>query len=299
MKIRTLTFALVSALAIGSVAACGGTAAETQPQTSASAATRAPIGQSTHGLVKVFGDAFADVPLRPEQRADLEKLASAAEARHQPLFSSRKEIMTLLADQIEKGQLDRAALEAKLDKVSADAQKIRAEDEAALVKVHALLDKDQRAALADALESRMHGAHKAHRGGPMGHFGKMKELADELKLTDEQRAQIFATFKDARHEMRERHARAGAPEGAEGPKFRHDRRGPKLTDALREDQLDVTKLRHGPGPDAMKSMMSRGVTMGEKVLPILTPEQRKILADKIRSRVDQDPAAMFEPPAAH
>jgi Spy/CpxP family protein refolding chaperone len=313
---RSLIVTLIATLAAGSAVACGGTTAEPQTQTSAAAVTRAPIGQSTHGMVKVLGEALGDVPLRAEQRAELEKIAADADTRHAPLAVARKDLMTTLADQVAKGQLDRAALDAKMTQIRTDSERIRTEDGASLAKVHALLDKEQRAAFADALDARFEKFGRGHhakgaphaKGGFAGGFGHMKALADELKLTDEQRTQIFATFKDARAEMRahrgEKHDGAEGPDahvrGEGPPKFAHHRRGPKLSDAFRADKLDLTQL----GPKAeqhahMKSMIERGVTMGEKILPILTPEQRAILAAKIRARADKDPSEVLgAPPAA-
>ncbi|MCA9586043.1 MAG: Spy/CpxP family protein refolding chaperone [Myxococcales bacterium] len=319
---RTLIVTLIATLAAGSAVACGGTTAEPQTQTSAAAVTRAPIGQSTHGMVKVLGEALGEVPLRAEQRTELEKIATDADARHAPLAAARKDLMVTLADQVAKGQIDRAVLDAKMTQMRTDAERVRAEDGASLAKVHALLDKDQRAAFADALDARFekfgHGHHAKgaphaahHKGGFAGGFGHMKALADELKLTDEQKEKIFATFKEARAEMR---AHWGEKrEGAEGagpdarvrgegpPKFAQHRRGPKLSDAFRADKLDLTQL----GPKAeqhahMKSMIDRGVSMGEKILPILTPEQRAILAAKIKARADKDPSEVLgaPPPAA-
>ena len=44
--------------------------------------TRAPVAQSTHGPLKLIGDALGDVPLTASQRAAIEKLAADTEARH-------------------------------------------------------------------------------------------------------------------------------------------------------------------------------------------------------------------------
>src|SRR5690606_35598027 len=100
-----LAFALVLAPA---AVACGGTVE--QPQTTASAATKAPVGANTHGFVKVIGEALGEVPLRADQRSELEQLATEADARHASLAQGRKELMAAIAEQLEAGAVDRAAL---------------------------------------------------------------------------------------------------------------------------------------------------------------------------------------------
>jgi Spy/CpxP family protein refolding chaperone len=267
------------------VVGCSG-AEQQAPQTSASALTKAPIGASTHGVVKLVGEALGDVGLRPEQRTELEKLASAAEARHVAMIDGRKELMNAVADQVEKGAIDRAALQPRIDRVVADMERSRPDDRAAMLKLHALLDGEQRNAFVDALESRMKarhhggpGAHEGkHHGGPREGFARMKQLADDLKLTEEQRTQIKDALKEAHGEgrdwrkmggeLRERmHAGKGALESFRTDKF--DPPQPSL-----DKKVDLReKVAQGE---------ARMIGVAEKILPILTPEQRKIAADKLR-----------------
>ena len=114
--VRSLFLSLTVLGGASFVVACGGSV-EHSPQTSAAAATKAPIGTNTHGFVKVVGDALGEVALRPEQRTEIEKLAQDAEARHAPMFEGRKELMLAFADQIERGTIDKAALQPKIDRV--------------------------------------------------------------------------------------------------------------------------------------------------------------------------------------
>src|SRR5262249_1012851 len=157
------------------------------PQTTASAATKAPVATTSHGVVRMVGEALGEVPLRADQRATIEKLAQEAEDRHTPMVSGRRQLMLAFADQIETGTIDKAALEAQIDRVMADLEKTRAQDRAAIVKLHDVLDADQRNAFVDALEKQM----KAKQGEAfdrMGGVARLKHLADELKLTDDQRS---------------------------------------------------------------------------------------------------------------
>lgn len=283
MKLTSL--ALLAALAVVpvSVVACGGSVEA--PQTAAGT-SRAPVGSNTHGFVKVAGEALGEVPLRNEQRSELEKLATEADQRHAALADGRKELANAIADQVEKATIDRTALQPKIDRVVADFEKVRPADQAALARMHAILDNDQRNAFVDALEKKMQEARGEHHEGG---FGPMIKLADELKLTEAQRDQIKTVLMEARKD----HAR-GPHERPEGWKAHHG--GPKKAfESFRTDKFDANAV--GPGGDA-KEHVAKGTThvlgVAEKILPILTPEQRKIAADKLRTM-----SANGETPFAH
>jgi Spy/CpxP family protein refolding chaperone len=278
------TLALLSTLALvpASVVACGGSV-EAPPQTSASAATKAPVGASTHGIVKIVGEALGEVPLRADQRTELEKLATEADARHAATADGRKALMATIADQIEKGSIDRAALQPKIDRLVADMEKVRPGDQAALARVHAILDPQQRNAFVDALEKQMHERHGVHAkvDGARKGFGHVKQLADDLELTDEQRTKIREVMMEGRKEW----GHEGGPHHRGG----HDAKarlhgGKKALEAFRSDKFDPAAA--GPQGD-MKERAAEGTThmigVAEKILPILTPEQRKIAADKVRA----------------
>jgi Spy/CpxP family protein refolding chaperone len=308
---RSIALSLsVACLSLGAVA-CGGTVE--QPQTTASAATKAPVGTNTHGVVKLVGEALGEVPLRPDQRAELEKLAQEAEARHALLAERRKELMLAIADQVEKGAIDRAALEPTIDRLTADLEKARTEDRAAITRLHAILDKDQRNAFVDALEGQMEAkgeafahAHGKHGKKGFAGFAKMKQLADELKLTEEQRSQIREAMKASFKERFEhsdqmvkdgpkRHAKHFRGEGARaGRGAKHHRFGKHALEAFREDEFDIEAVAPPVRGKVMAAAGTERMTaMAEKILPILTAEQRKIAADKLRSTAQSGDSPSF------
>jgi Spy/CpxP family protein refolding chaperone len=288
-NVRSYVFA--AALGLGSLSAvgCGGSVEQPQTQTQASAASKAPVAPQTHGVVKLFGEALGEVSLRPEQRTELEKLAIAADQRHAAMADGKKDLMLTLADQIEKGSVDKGALQPKIDRIVADAEKGRPDDQAALARVHAILDPDQRNAFADALEAKFKGKHHGH-GGPSGEKGEkgengdhpkmggmhgMMQLAADLKLTDEQKTQIKDAIKSGHegrdgHSFREMHQRMGE--------------GKKVMDSFRTEKFDPSAAT--PATEQLRTRVTAGtgrmVGIVEKVVPILTPEQRKIAADKLR-----------------
>jgi Spy/CpxP family protein refolding chaperone len=287
----TLALPLALALSVGSLAAVGCGGSVEQPQTQATAASKAPLAAQSRGVVKLFGEALGDVELRADQRTELEKLAVAADARHAAMAAGKKDLMLALADQVEKGSIDRAALQPKIDRIVGDLEKARPEDNAALVRMHALLDANQRNAFVDALESRFkgkrHGKHGGEKGeagehaeqaGPMAGMHAMKQLADDLKLTDDQRSQIKDALKSGRegHSFREMRDRMGE--------------GKKALESFRTDTFDPNAA--GPPPAELRARAAAGtgrvVGIAEKVLPILTPEQRKLAAEKLRTLAGTD-----------
>lgn len=291
--VRSIAFC-VAALGLSVTAvACGGTVE--QPASTASALTKAPVGANTHGMVKVFGDALGEVSLRADQRVEIEKLASDAEARHAPQVEARKQLMLAFADQVEKGSIDTAALQPQIDGVTAGMEKTRDEDRAALTKLHSLLDADQRGAFVDALEKQMKAKREEHFGhGRMGGFAKLKQLGDDLKLTDDQRSQIRDALHGAGREAKEawkEHAHEG---GFARHEWNGEAPGKKAFEAFREDHFDFDKV--APKHD-MKGMARFGTerinAVAQKVLPILTPEQRKIAADKIRAMAAAGDASLL------
>ena len=279
----------LSALSASTLAAIGCGGSVEQPQTQASAGQKAPVAPQTHGVVKMFGEALGEVALGPDQRTELEKLAVTADARHAAMADGKKDLMLAIADQIDKGSIDKAALQPKIDRIVADLEKRRPEDSAALTRMHAILDPEQRNAFVDALESRFKGKHhggghhgekgpkgeaaeKGEHRGRMGGMHAMKQLADDLKLTDDQKSQIKDVLKGAHegHSFREMGERMGE--------------GKKVLESFRTDKFDASSA--APPPETLRARAATGssrfIGIAEKVLPILTPDQRKIAADKLR-----------------
>jgi hypothetical protein len=70
MALRPLVYALPLAieLGLGSLGCSGSAGNEPVAAAPETATTRAPVAQSSHGAVKVFGDALGYVPLTASQR---------------------------------------------------------------------------------------------------------------------------------------------------------------------------------------------------------------------------------------
>jgi Spy/CpxP family protein refolding chaperone len=277
-SISRAAFSLTLALVLPGISplACGGSTA-TEQASAIPGASRAPVAQSTHGQIKFLADALGDVPLTAAQRSEIENLASGAESRRTAVRAARRDLMLLIADEIDAGTIDSATLQPKIDAVAAAAQSVQPADRAAFERLHAVLAPDQRVAFVDAVQARIHER--------FGHFGEnhpMKQWAEDLKLNDDQRDQIRAALRQSFAS-----AQGGQPRSWAG------RPHPgKVLEAFKSDQFSMDQV--APARDVGQTataMSQRFVDVATRVLPILTPEQRTIAAGKIRERAN---SAEFE-----
>jgi Spy/CpxP family protein refolding chaperone len=259
-------------------AACGGTVAQPEPtsQATAAEATRAPVAVQAHGIVHAVGAALGEVPLRPDQRTEIEKLAADAEARHGQVAQARNDFLAALAGQVEQGTVDRPALQPKVDAVTAAMQAARPADQAAFERLHAILDPSQRVAFVNALEAHAHEGHDdgARPGG--AHHEGMRAWARDLHLTDDQKTQI----KDG---MR---ARFGERDRAHEEEHHHgEGHGGHMLEAFKSDHFVMAELAPpGAAEGRVHAIEERLLGMAEVAVPILTPEQRTLAAQKLRAR---------------
>jgi hypothetical protein len=244
------------------------------------------VAVAAHGQVKVLGEALAAVPLRADQRAEIEQLASDAETRHGAAKSARAALMTALADQMQRGSIDRVALQPRIDAAAAAFTQSRPADRAGMERLHALLDASQRGAFVDALEAKFEAQHESRTQERQAGHGMLKEWATDLSLSDAQQAQI----KDQLHAM---HAMKEGAEGHHGAWKQGVHHGKQVMEAFRGERfvLDEIAPQADPQPKA-GAMADRMISLAEVVLPILTPEQRSLAAAKLRARAEQMAADM-------
>jgi Spy/CpxP family protein refolding chaperone len=273
MMIRSHRFArsLVLLVAVAGVPALGCGGAQTAGATSQPGAVRAPVAPNANADIKIFTDALSDVPLTPPQRSEVDKLASDADGRHGAIASARKGLELAIADQVDAGKIDRAALQPKIDAVVAAVQQTQVPDRAAFERLHAILDPDQRVAFVNALEAQI-GA----RMGEMRHGKRMREWADALKLSDDQRSRIREMLKQ---HVEETHPMQAAEHGAE--------RGAKILGAFKSDRFVFDEV--APAQDLHERVAGatdRFLGLAVQVLPLLTPEQRTAASQRLRSKAD-------------
>jgi Spy/CpxP family protein refolding chaperone len=287
-----LGLVLVSSLVLSSLGTIGcgsaGTEPQTQTQTGTTAtdsnATIAPVAVGSHGMVKFVGDALSQVALRADQRVAIEKLATDAEARHQSALPLRTNLANAIAAQVEAGKIDQAALQPQIDALTANWEAQRPLDHAAFQKMHDLLDATQRQAFVDAVHANMQAKKSAHHGG---HGEKMQEWATALNLTDAQKDQIKssmqAEFVAHKGEMMQH-----LQDGKDGKDGEHAGPGGgrgHILDNFAADNFNVDQaMPQGDAKQHVAEMTTHGLHFVEIVMPTLTPDQRKLAADKIRAK---------------
>jgi LTXXQ motif family protein len=271
--LRRSLLALSLALAVPALG-CGGSVTSEPPQTADTATTKAPVAVNAHGPVKLFGEALGDVPLTAAQRAQIEQLATGAEARHADARAARKDLMTVLATQVQAGQIDRAALQPKIDALTAAMQKAQPGDRAAFEQLHAILDPQQRTEFVDAVKAHV-GAHK----GEMHDKHPMKQWAADLQLSDDQSAQIKSAIMDRMH--------AAAASGGAHDWSQAKHQGQAMMAAFEQDRFVMNEV--APPRDVqaqVAKMADHMLGFVEAALPVLTPQQRVIAAQKLVEHAD-------------
>jgi len=172
-----------------------------------------------------------------------------------------------VALQIEAGRIDRAALEPKLTEFATAWGTTRSGDAAAVERLHAILDADQRADLVEALRN-------SREEGRRGKGERLLMLADELSLTSDQMLKIREVLVQRRAERKRDKNKDGAGRGK--------RRFEGMLDAFETEEFSLDQV---PAADELrdKAMRRAERMLGtiEAVLPILTAEQRKLAAAKL------------------
>jgi Spy/CpxP family protein refolding chaperone len=258
---RVVWGSLVAALA---VAACGSSA---ESEAAAQAGLSEDPPEVAHaGFIR---EALAKVSLRADQKPLVEQLGREAEARHEPIRKARMDLQGAIADEVAAGKIDRAALKPQIDALLGAIDQSRAADRVALGRLHDILDKDQRGQFVDALESHFGRGGHGH-GGP----GNARRWASDLNLSDQQRDQIRAAL----------HAKFQGQRDAMKEQWKATReQGRQMLESFRQDQFT-------PAPNAVfgRDKLEHGVTrmidLADAAVPLLTPEQRAIAAQKLRTQ---------------
>lgn len=282
-----LSFALATSAA--ALSACG---------THASADAAAPAAEDGADALQVAEAHDAPLPplfhvegltLRPEQKTRIDQIRTDLRASMQPMKDARKAYTDTLAAGVEAGLVDREKLDAAAARIAAAADASRAPMQKALVDLHATLDPEQRRQLVQTMKDRgPHGPGVAHDGDPAkaeGARGKhgshghpraqMKKLAEDLKLTDEQ--------KDAFKEQMKAEMRAAKHDG--GEKHRGGREHMKaMAESFASDTFDPKTMDHAKPGDMTKGFTERATRFAETATKILNAEQRALLAKRIRER---------------
>ncbi len=242
------------------------------------------------------------VELRADQREAVLQLHKEAMADRSLVEATTKAYRDELAKGVRSGTFDRAALDKLLTKTAEDLSALPPVHVKMLARLHAILDKGQRAQVAEKIASlppmamhegatngegkqehggrRGRGGREHHRGGPEMH--RFHRLAEELDLTRAQRESIFKAFHDRMRGEHEGHARSAMHNEM---KQRHQ----ALAARFRAETFTVTDADRIPAAHASKRI-AHMTTFAVVAAPELTVNQRLKLADHIEAgRTDDEP----------
>jgi Spy/CpxP family protein refolding chaperone len=276
---RSFLLALPVALAFATpLLGCSGSVGS-EPTTTAispdtAGATRAPLATPLHGPLKVMADALADVPLTVSQRPVVEKLAADTATRHTASRAAHRDLMLAIAAQLQAGAIDRTSLQPKIDALGAALQAAQPADRASFEQLHALLTPDQRTAFVNAVE-----AHVADRVSAAQDKHPLHQWAVDLQLTDDQKAQIRAAMKE--------HWQEAAHDGNGAPWAEHRQQAKAMLTAFTQERFVMDEV--SPAKDVAgraQRMTARMLGIAEAALPVLTPQQRTLAAQKLRDRAE-------------
>jgi Spy/CpxP family protein refolding chaperone len=255
---RTWILAAVAASTIAVAAGCGAAVAESDTTAAASqAAARAK------GPVAAVKAAVAELGLRADQKAKTDQLFGQVEAKLEPVKDARRGLARDIAAGVRAGKIDQKKTSARVGEIVAAAEAARPTVEDSLNGLHAALDPDQRGDLVAALRDGFHEGRGA-RGD------KLREMAEELQLSDDQKDRIKdavkGEFMAKRAEHKERFGQM-------------KERMEAAAEAFESDRFDARALELGKNAPEMARVFSQGmVRVAELAIPVLTPVQREKLA---------------------
>jgi Spy/CpxP family protein refolding chaperone len=287
-RTRLAAVALLGALA---AAGCGGsTAGAPAPATAASATeddTSAGLVEHHryhhHGGVTLFIAMSLDtLGVAPEQRAAVEKIRTDLHARMESSRLAEQNFLIALADGVAAGSVDGTKVDAAVAQLNIAVAVVHDASTDALDALHAALTPLQRAALVDKVESHWAVWRSANVDDEVHTAANdLATLATDLDLTPDQLDRMRAALGDATK---------AAPRFDPQPITTHLR---AFGDAFRSETFQARALTTASNANVHLAGWgaARLAHFVETVSPLLTPEQRALLAQRLREHANHDPSA--------
>jgi Spy/CpxP family protein refolding chaperone len=291
--------AIIVCIGAGAGAGCGASSAP--PSVSATALTSAPAGAQAgedeegdklvehhrhhHGGVAMFLSMSLDsLGVSDEQRAGVEKIQEELSAKLEPAHAAQQSVLSLLADGVATGAVDRPRVDAAIATVDASSTATQAATDDALNQLHALLTPPERAALAQKMEAHWDVWQQANAEdelqGSAHEHGPLARLTRELSLTPDQAERIRASLRASAQE-----ATATRLDPAE-----MSSRLKSLGTAFQADTFDAKAVTSGQVASGHLAThgLRRMARLYEAATPVLTLEQRAKLAERLRDHARQE-----------
>jgi Spy/CpxP family protein refolding chaperone len=216
------------------------------------------------------------------KRAQIEKIQADLRQCMAPAHEIDKALLGTFADGIAAGQIDEAKVNASIAQLETAATGAHDCSVLALNSLHALLSPAERSALVDKVEAHWQvwreTNHEAQPGGTEK-GGRLKDLTDELSLSPEQVEKISAAL-HAAHE--------GHPVNFDPARAQEHIQA--FITAFAADTFDAKTVTVNANALVATHGARRMAFFYETVTPMLTPEQRAMLADHLRQHASHQPA---------
>ena len=240
-----------------------------------------------HGGVAMFiAMSLPSLNATPEQVPAIARIRADMLGAIAPAHDAEKAALLALADGIATNEIDQPAIDTAIAQLTASAASTHDAIVASLAALHATLTPPQRIALVDKVEAHFEVWHHANAPDEAAtrdaHGGHLARLATELALSPQQVEAVRENFASSMSRVpRFDRAEADAHIKAFSAAFSSDRFDPS---ALAMDGAVTTHM-------ASWGIL-RTVRFYEAVLPVLTPEQRAKLADRVRHHANYQHNAM-------
>lgn len=252
--LRLIGISSVLGLAAGSLGACGdsgagqGQASLHEQKPGAGPAEQQP-GKEEIGKAEAkdpVAKALKQLQLRPEQQRAIEQLKMEARQRYQPVMAEKSSLMRAVASQIQRGKIDRCALDSEIKSLASQMARAHVGDRKALQQLHEILDPQQRAQFVTALSQLVPDRKAAH-------ARMLDKLSKELQLSPEQRTSVERIFK-ALDDL----AEAKKAAEAQAPVEEEEQQGPEQLGPQQQGPEEQGLEQQGPQSQIPQSQIPQG-----------------------------------------
>jgi Spy/CpxP family protein refolding chaperone len=279
--------------------ACG-SASATHPPSNTPASAPAEDDEATAGLVEhhryhhhggvtlLIAMSLDTLGVSPEQRAAVERVRSELHARMEPAHLAEQKLMVTLADGLDSGSIDAAKVNDAVAGLATTAAGVHNACAEALDELHSALTPEQRAALVDKVEAHWivwQKANEEETEATRSERGHLATLTAELDLTADQVDKIRTALRDGMQTV-------PWVDPQEIATYLHT-----FGEAFRGEKFDSKGIATASAANAHMvhwgaAHMARFI---EAVSPVLTPDQRAALAQRLREHATHNPSAAANP----
>jgi Spy/CpxP family protein refolding chaperone len=222
----------------------------------------------TGDITQLIDQALSGVNLRSDQKQTLQATGADVDTKVAAVDQAKRDLLRAMADEIEAGKIDEGALHSKTEKFADAATAASPAVRKAFQTLHDTLDPQQRKQFVDAFRS------ATSQGAAMGDpHATLEKWSMALNLTDEEKQKIGQILSSS----------------ASGPSTVRQRVD-KVLDAFASDQFKIDDvLPIGNEHERAEAVAKNMQDVASKVTDVLTPEQRRIAAEKIRERLSGQP----------